>query len=125
MPLIEQVGGVGENPEVGIDPVAGAGGSYTFTVTFQTAGTQTLTATDVTTNAIHGSETVAVTSAVKALMVSGMPSSVTAGDVVSGTITAKGASGATVVCLGSFADQVTTEWWVSRAGRLFGVRGLS
>ena len=40
--------------------VAGDAGSCTFTVTFQTAGTQTITAADATTDSIHGSNTLSV-----------------------------------------------------------------
>lgn len=43
--------------------VAADRGSYTFTVRFGTAGTQTVTATDVATSALTGGETVTVTTA--------------------------------------------------------------
>ena len=78
-------------------------GVHTFTVTFKTAGSQSLTATDTTTSSITGGQagiTVATAPAtatpVSRLVFTGIPSSVTPGQSVSFTVTAANASGQTM-----------------------------
>jgi hypothetical protein len=82
---------------------AGDNGVHTFTVTFKTAGTQSLTVADTTTNSIAGSQAgilvnaVPVTPApVSRLVVASLPASATAGNTVTLTVTAVDASGKTV-----------------------------
>src|SRR2546426_6542315 len=68
-------------------------GSHTFAVTLQTAGSQAVTATDVATSSLTGSQTVVV--GASQLLVSGLPSSVISGVAATVTVTAKDASGNT------------------------------
>jgi hypothetical protein len=74
-------------------------GVHTFTVTFKTAGTESLTVTDKATSSITGSQTgIAVTNAAvvaSRLVIAGLPSSVTVGSAVTFTVTATDANGTT------------------------------
>jgi hypothetical protein len=67
--------------------VSGDNGVHSFSVTLKTAGTQSITATDKTTATITGTESgIAVAAAAAgSFVVSGFPTSITAG--ISGTIT--------------------------------------
>ena len=61
-------------------PFAGVdAGSHPFSITFRTSGSQAVTATDVATSSISGSQTVTV--GASQLLVSGLPSSVISGVV--------------------------------------------
>lgn len=79
--------------------VAGDNGVHTFTATLTTAGTQTLTVTDVVSASITGSQpSISVTPTVAArLIVSGFPSSTTSGVSHPFTVTAQDAYGNTAV----------------------------
>ncbi len=70
-------------------------GTHTFTVTFKTAGTQSITATDTANAAIIGTEEnfIVVAAAARSLTVTGLPASVAAGTPQSVTITALDAYG--------------------------------
>ena len=72
-------------------------GVHTFSVTLQTPGNQTVTATDTVTGSTTGSATVAVSSATAAthLAVAAAPASATAGDLISVTVTALNAGNGT------------------------------
>lgn len=77
--------------------VGGDSGSHTFTsgVTLKTAGTQTVTATDVSTSSINGHATVSVSPGAEAGFVVTAPGSATVGVSFSLTVTAKDAFGNT------------------------------
>src|SRR5207249_4455803 len=66
-------------------------GRHTFSATLKTAGTQSLTAADTVTSAITGSQTgiIVNAAATSSLVVSGFPSSTTAGVIGTFTVTAK------------------------------------
>ena len=70
-------------------------GTYTFTVTFKTAGTQAITATDTCNGAIVGSEDniIVQAAAASSLKVSGFPTTGTAGTPETFTVTAYDAYG--------------------------------
>jgi hypothetical protein len=74
--------------------VAGDNGTHAFSATFKTAGTQSVTATDTQASSVTGSQSLAVSpAAAKILVVTGFPSSATAGVAQNFTITAKDAYG--------------------------------
>ena len=69
-------------------------GAHTFAATFQTAGTQSITATATANAGVTGTQgSIAVNAAIKALTVTGFPSSVTAGGAGNFTVTARDANG--------------------------------
>src|SRR5207302_304547 len=70
---------------------SGDAGHHNFSATLKTAGSQSLTATDTVTNTITGAQTGIIVNAAAAstLVVSGFPSSITAGVPGSFTVTAK------------------------------------
>ncbi len=70
-------------------------GSYSFGVTFETAGTQSITATDTTTAGITGTQSGIVVNpaAAATFAVTAMPTTVTAGDTITLTVTAMDAYG--------------------------------
>jgi len=75
-------------------------GAGTFSATFNTLGTQSLTATDTVTGSITGSQTgilvITSSAAVTKFVVAGFPSSITAGNAGTITVTAENSSGQTV-----------------------------
>src|SRR5208337_741183 len=75
-------------------------GGGTFSATFNTAGTQSLTATDTVTSSITGMQSgIVVTSSssgVASLLVTGFPASITAGTAATITVTAENSSNQTV-----------------------------
>jgi len=73
--------------------VPGDAGSHTFSVTFKTAGNQTVTATDTVTSSITGAVTVPVAAAAATNFTLSAPASATAGSSFSVTATAKDAYG--------------------------------
>src|SRR5207237_1217402 len=77
--------------------VAGDNGVHSFSATFKTAGTQTLTATDTVTGSNTGTQTGIVVNAAAAsvLTVSGYPSPTAAGAAQNFTVAAKDAFGNT------------------------------
>ena len=72
-----------------------ARGTFTFTATLETAGTQSITATDTATSSITGTESgIAIqAAALKTLAITGLPASVKAGTAASVTVSARDAFG--------------------------------
>ena len=67
-------------------------GVHTFTATLNTAGTQSITATDKNNSSITGSESgITVSTVLEILVVSGFPSSIIAGTAGNYTVTAEDA----------------------------------
>lgn len=76
---------------------ANENGKYTFAATFQTSGTQTLTATDASVNTLKGSATFTVTpplpTGAPSIAVTGFPGAVAIGQPLAFAVTVKSASG--------------------------------
>jgi hypothetical protein len=75
---------------------AGDAGTHTFTVTLETAGNQSITATDIAVGTITGNDTVAVDAAAVSQFLVSAPASATAGTPFNVSVTARDAFGNTV-----------------------------